>query len=60
MQNEQSHTWPLVNHGMTGEMAKSRVWKPEEMSEQSQLHFLRLPDTSSSAQVCVSITVSNA
>ncbi|WOG99269.1 hypothetical protein DCAR_0518617 [Daucus carota subsp. sativus] len=49
--NEQSHTWPLVNHGMTGEMAKSRVWKPEEMSEQSQLHFLRLPDTSSSAQI---------
>uniref|UniRef100_A0A164XDC1 CTLH domain-containing protein n=1 Tax=Daucus carota subsp. sativus TaxID=79200 RepID=A0A164XDC1_DAUCS len=50
-ENEQSHTWPLVNHGMTGEMAKSRVWKPEEMSEQSQLHFLRLPDTSSSAQI---------
>ncbi|KAL1814466.1 hypothetical protein ACET3Z_017040 [Daucus carota] len=60
VKNKQSHTRPLVNHSMTGEMAKSMVWKPEEMRKQSQLRFLRLPDTSSSAQVGVSVTVSNA
>lgn len=60
MQNGYSHTSPLVNHSMTGEIENSRVWKPEEISKQSQLRCLRLPNTLLSAQVCVSVTISYA
>lgn len=58
MQTGDSCTSPVGNHGMTGEIEDARVWKPEEINNQSQLCCLRLPDTLLPAQVCVPITVS--
>ncbi|KAK1358209.1 TOPLESS [Heracleum sosnowskyi] len=44
-------TSALVNRRMTGEIENSRILKPEEISKQSQLRCLRLPDTLLSAQI---------
>lgn len=60
MQTGDSSTSPVVNHRMTGDVENAWVWKPEEISNQSQLRYLRLPDTLLSAQVCVPVTVSYA
>ncbi|KAL8123045.1 hypothetical protein AgCh_011138 [Apium graveolens] len=46
-----SCTSPVVNHRMTGDIEKARVLKPEEISNQSQLRCLRLPDTLLTAQI---------